>query len=99
MYGKANIMKNEIHKSEYAVLPGPDEKHLPLPDKEWLTVEDIHDYFAGTIPLDTIRSWIRNGRLPGYQPGKVYIIWRDDFMRFVKNSRIKPDGTMKDSEE
>lgn len=43
-------MKSEIHESEYAALSEPDEKHLPLPDKDWLTVEDIYDYFAGAIP-------------------------------------------------
>ncbi len=41
----------------------------PLPkEKEWLTVENVYEELGRTVPLDTIRSWIRTKRLPAYKP-------------------------------
>lgn len=63
-----------------------------MPDNtEWLTVEMIYDELNKLIPLDTIRSWIRSGRLPAYKPGKVYLVKREDLEKFLKDSRTRPD--------
>ena len=63
-----------------------------MPDNtEWLTVEMIYDELNKLIPLDTIRSWIRSGRLPAYKPGKVYLVKREDLDKFLKDSRTKPN--------
>lgn len=58
--------------------------------KEWFTVEDIYEELGRTVPLDTIRSWIRTKRLPAYKPGKAYIVKRDDLEKFLQDSRTKP---------
>jgi len=58
--------------------------------KEWLTVEDIYEEMGRTVPLDTIRSWIRSKRLPAYKPGKSYLVKREDLERFIKDSRTTP---------
>lgn len=60
-------------------------------ETEWLTVENIYEELNKLIPLDTIRSWIRRGRLPAYKPGKVYLVKREDLEKFLKDSRTKPD--------
>ena len=60
-------------------------------DKEWLTVEGIYEELGRTVPLDTIRSWIRTKRLPAYKPGKAYIVKRSDLEKFLQDSRTKPD--------
>jgi excisionase family DNA binding protein len=62
-----------------------------LPDKEWLTVEDIHELLDKSVPLDTIRAWIRSKKLPAYRPGKAYLVRRQDFERFIRESRTKAD--------
>jgi excisionase family DNA binding protein len=60
-------------------------------DKTWLTVDDIYEILNGSVPLDTIRAWIRSKKLPAYRPGKAYLVKREDFERFIKESRTKPD--------
>jgi len=63
-----------------------------LPDKEWLTVEDIYELLDKSVPLDTIRAWIRTKKLTAYRPGKAYLVRREDFERFIRESRTKEDN-------
>ncbi|MFL5665915.1 MAG: helix-turn-helix domain-containing protein [Ktedonobacteraceae bacterium] len=62
-----------------------------MQDKGWLTVEDIYEMLNRSVPLDTIRAWIRSKKLPAYRPGKAYLVRREDFERFIRESRTKPD--------
>ena len=63
-----------------------------MPDTtEWLSVEMIYEQLGKLVPLDTIRSWIRSGKLKAYRPGKVYLVKREDFERFMEESQTKPD--------
>lgn len=57
---------------------------------EWLTVEKIYDELGKLVPLETIRSWIRSGKLKAYRPGKVYLVKREDFDKFMRESQTKP---------
>jgi excisionase family DNA binding protein len=59
-----------------------------LSDKEWLTVEDIYELLDKSVPLDTIRAWIRTKKLPAY---KAYLVRREDFEQFIRDSRTKKD--------
>lgn len=56
-------------------------------ETEWLTIEDVYDALGKTVPRDTIRSWIRTKRLPAYKPGKVYLVKRNDFDKFINKSK------------
>jgi len=60
-------------------------------DKTWLTVEDIYELLNKSVPLDTIRAWIRSKKLPAYRPGKAYLVKREDFERFIRESRTTRD--------
>jgi excisionase family DNA binding protein len=60
-------------------------------DKEWMTVEDIYELLNKSVPLDTIRAWIRSKKLQAYRPGKAYLVRREDLEKFLKDSRTKPD--------
>jgi excisionase family DNA binding protein len=60
-------------------------------DKTWLTVEDVHELLNRSVPIDTIRAWIRSKKLPAYRPGKAYLVKREDFEKFIQESRTKPD--------
>lgn len=64
---------------------------LAMADKEWLTVEEIYEELGRTVPLDTIRSWIRTKRLPAYKPGKSYLVKREELHKFLENSRTIPE--------
>ena len=66
-------------------------KKLP-DDTTWLTVEDIYELLDKRVPLDTIRAWIRTKKLPAYKPGKAYLVKREDFERFIQDSRTQHDS-------
>lgn len=59
-----------------------------MPDNtEWMSVEDIYEELNKLVPLDTIRSWIRSKKLKAYRPGKVYLVKRKDFNKFMEDSQ------------
>ncbi|HTK11861.1 MAG TPA: excisionase family DNA-binding protein [Ktedonobacteraceae bacterium] len=60
-------------------------------NEEWLSIEDIYNQLGGKVKRDTIRSWIRNGRLTAYRPGRVYLVKQEDLDNFLKESRITPN--------
>ena len=63
-----------------------------MEDKTWLTVEDIYELLNRSVPLNTIRAWIRSKKLPAYRPGKAYLVKREDFEKFIRESRTTPDN-------
>ena len=58
---------------------------------EWLTVEDVYERLGRRVPIDTIRSWIRTGRLLAYKPGRAYLVKKEDLDKFIQDSRTRPD--------
>ncbi len=62
-----------------------------MEEKGWLTVEDIYELLDKSVPLDTIRAWIRSKKLPAYRPGKAYLVRREDLVKFIRESRTMPD--------
>jgi excisionase family DNA binding protein len=60
-------------------------------EPEWLTVERIYELLNRSVAIDTIRSWIRSKKLPAYKPGRTYLVKREDFEKFIQESRTKPD--------
>ena len=56
-------------------------------NRDWLTVEDIYEALGKRIPMDTIRSWIRSGRLPAYKPSRTILVKREEFEKFIRESR------------
>lgn len=63
-----------------------------MPDEtEWLTIDDIYERLGRKVPMDSIRQWIRTGRLKAYRPGKAYLVKREDFEKFLKESQTGQD--------
>ncbi len=63
-----------------------------MPDEtEWLTIEDVYEELDRKVPIDSIRQWIKSGRLRAYRPGKAYLIKRADLEKFLQESQTKPD--------
>jgi excisionase family DNA binding protein len=56
-----------------------------------MTVEDIYNYLEQKVPRDTIRSWIRNKRLPAYKPARNILVKRADLEKFLQESRTRPE--------
>ena len=57
---------------------------------EWLTVEDIQHELGLKNP-DTVRSWIRQGKLQAYLIGREYKVKREDLDTFILQRRTKRD--------
>jgi excisionase family DNA binding protein len=60
-------------------------------ETEWLTIEDIYEELDRKVPIDSIRQWIKSGRLKAYRPGKAYLIKREDFEKFLRESQTARD--------
>ena len=57
---------------------------------EWLTVEEIAQELK--MHVDTVRGWIRDGKLKATRFGRDYRIKRKDFDKFVED-RTRPTDT------
>lgn len=58
---------------------------------EWYSIEDIYERLGRKVPMDSIRQWIRSGRLKAYRPGKSYLIKKEDFDKFMRESQSGQD--------
>ncbi|HZR42937.1 MAG TPA: helix-turn-helix domain-containing protein [Ktedonobacteraceae bacterium] len=58
-------------------------------DPRFLTVEDIARDLS--IAEDTVRSWIREKKLPAYRVGREYRIMIVDYERFLQQRRTTND--------
>jgi excisionase family DNA binding protein len=59
-----------------------------------MTIEDIYEELDRKVPIDSIRQWIKSGRLKAYRPGKAYLIKREDFEKFLRESQTgRDDGS------
>ena len=59
---------------------------------EWLTVEEIAQELK--MHVDTVRGWIRDGKLKATRFGRDYRIRREDYEKFIQE-RTTPDDTDK----
>ena len=59
-----------------------------------MTVEDIARDL--NIAEDTVRSWIRERKLPAYRLGKEYRIKIIDYERFLKQHRTVNDDSQEE---
>jgi excisionase family DNA binding protein len=59
---------------------------------EWLTVEEIAQELK--MHVDTVRGWIRDGKLKATRFGRDYRVRREDFDKFVEE-RTTPGDTEK----
>jgi excisionase family DNA binding protein len=60
-------------------------------EARFLTVEDIASDLS--IAEDTVRSWIREKKLPAYRVGKTYRIKIVDYEHFLEQRRTTNDDT------
>ncbi len=57
-------------------------------DIEFFTVEELADKLK--VSEQTIRLWIREGRLEAYKFGRAHRIPADAFKRFLEQSKQRP---------
>jgi excisionase family DNA binding protein len=63
---------------------------------EYLLLEEIAE--IARAPVDTVRAWIRSGRLPSVKPGRRRLVRRADLEHFLARDSLlerrasEPDG-------
>lgn len=55
--------------------------------EKWVNLEDIADYLS--VSKDTIRAWMKDGKIPFYRVGKRYKFKISEVDRWVREGRIK----------
>lgn len=54
--------------------------------EKWVNLEDIADYLS--VSNDTVRTWIKNGKLPYYRAGKRYKFKISEVDEWLKSGKI-----------
>lgn len=55
-------------------------------DEKWVNLEDVAEHLS--VSHDTIRAWIRNGKLPFYRAGKRYKFKLSEVDEWVREGKI-----------
>ncbi len=54
--------------------------------EKWVNLEDIADYLS--LSQDTIRVWIKDGKLPVYRAGKRYKFKISEVDEWLRNGKM-----------
>ena len=55
--------------------------------EKWVNLEDVAEHLS--ISRDTVRTWIRDGKLPVYRAGKMYKFKISEVDEWVRTARIQ----------
>ncbi len=54
--------------------------------EKWVNLEDIANHLS--VSKDTVRIWVKNGKLPFYKAGKMYKFKISEVDKWVREGRI-----------
>ena len=55
--------------------------------EKWVNLEDVAEHLS--LSQDTVRTWIKEGKLPAYKAGKQYKFKISEVDEWVRTGRIK----------
>ena len=55
--------------------------------EKWVNLEDVAEHLS--LSQDTVRTWIKEGKLPAYKAGKRYKFKMSEVDEWVRTARIK----------
>lgn len=58
----------------------------PKAEEKWVNLSDIAEYLS--VSQDTIRNWLKTGRLPTYKAGKQYKFRRSEVDELLKEGKL-----------
>jgi excisionase family DNA binding protein len=61
------------------------EQNNEMPEK-WVNLEDIAEHLS--LSQDTVRAWVRDGKLPVYRAGKRYKFKISEVDEWVRDGKI-----------
>ena len=54
--------------------------------ERWVNLEEVANYLS--VSTDTIRAWIKQGKIPFYRAGKMYKFKISEIDDYVRNGKI-----------
>lgn len=55
--------------------------------EKWVNLEDVAEHLS--LSQDTVRTWIKEGKLPAYKAGKRYKFKISEVDEWVRTGRLK----------
>ncbi|MDO4928653.1 MAG: helix-turn-helix domain-containing protein [Corynebacterium sp.] len=52
----------------------------------WVNFEDVAEYLS--LSKDTVRNWIKDGKLPAYRAGKMYKFKISEIDQWMREGRL-----------
>jgi excisionase family DNA binding protein len=65
------------------------EEYESMGVEKWVNLEDIADHLS--VSTDTVRTWIKNGKLPFYRAGKRYKFKISEVDEWLRAGKINED--------
>lgn len=62
-----------------------------VPEERFLTPEEVADMLR--VSPRTVNRWLNQGKLPGVKIGSRWRIEREDFERFIQESKGSPESS------
>lgn len=56
-------------------------------EEKWVNTEDVAEHLS--VSMDTVKAWVRAGKLPAYKAGKRYKYKLSEVDEWVRTGRIK----------
>ena len=64
-----------------------EREHEEITVEKWVNLKDIAEHLS--ISQDTVRTWIKEGKLPFYKAGKSYKFKISEVDEWVREGRIQ----------
>ena len=58
--------------------------------EKWVNLEDIADHLS--VSTDTVRNWIKRGKIPFYRAGKRYKFRISEVDEWLKSGKMNDDN-------
>lgn len=55
--------------------------------EKWVNLQEVADHLS--LSKDTVRTWIKEGKLPAYKAGKMYKFKLSEVDEWVREGKIK----------
>lgn len=57
--------------------------------ESWVNLEDVASHLS--VSKDTVRNWIKEGRLPAYKAGKMYKFKLSEVDQWLRDGKLDGD--------
>jgi excisionase family DNA binding protein len=61
------------------------KRMLASPERPWMTIDEVAEQLS--VHPETVRRWIRDGRLRVHRAGRQYRVTREALMEFLQHER------------